>query len=441
MSDYVLDGYFRMKGIDPLVPYFIDNYKIRTKDKLFELYEYDEETDELRLPRSAVSHLPKEVQIEDNRVLGRNLDSLLVSQFSAREGQESVINSVLEELIHTYSSLLLAACGQGKTIMGSEIALRLGLSTCVLVHKEFLAKQWEDSFHILNPNIRVGRMQRDVVDTGNECDVVIAITQSVVNHKRDYGSSFYSSFGLIICDEVHRYGAELWQKAITKFPAKYRLGLTATPERGDGMWRVITSHISEKSSRLIAKSLIPKVFLVKTDATIPSSLYDKPWLDDTQKRAKIISILSENEGRNEVISRNVLRAYSVNRKTLVISERRAQLEHLSKRVKAMGIDEEDIGFYVGGMKQEKLDIAAQKQVIFTTYQMTKEGLNVPDLDTLIMATPQSKVEQAVGRILRQVEGKGSPLVVDFCDELVPMLHGMSLGRLSQYKKLGYNTNR
>lgn len=441
MADYVLDGYLRLKGSNPLVPHLIDFYKIRLGDKLFELYEYDEETDELRLPRTAVKHLIEGSDIEDRTTTGRKLGSFLTSSFVPREGQQQGVEGALHEILHTGSSLLIAACGNGKTVMGAEIVVQLGVSTCVLVHKEFLAKQWEEAFQLVCPQLRVGRMQRDQVDTGNEFDVVVAVTQSVVNPKRNYPVDFFASFGFIICDEVHRYGADLWQKAITKFPAKYRLGLTATPERGDGMWRVITSHISDRGSRVIGQRLIPKVYLVTTNVSIPSRLYEKPWLDETQKRAKIISILADHEGRNEVIARNIAKAYFSNRKTLVISERRAQLEWLSKRIKDISIDEDEIGFYVGGMKQEKLDISAQKQVILTTYQMTKEGLNIPDLDTLIMATPQAKVEQTVGRILRQHEDKAMPVVLDFCDELVPLLQGMSLGRLKQYRQLGYNTNR
>jgi superfamily II DNA or RNA helicase len=69
--------------------------------------------------------------------------------------------------------------------------------------------------------------------------------------------------------------------------------------------------------------------------------------------------------------------------------------------------------------------------------MSKEGLNIPDLDTLIMATPQSSVQQTVGRILLSYEGKGQPVVLDFVDMNAPLI-GSGMHRRSQYKKLGYH---
>jgi superfamily II DNA or RNA helicase len=375
--------------------------------------------------------------VYDRTTDGRFLDYKEKSLFVAREGQETTIRESLRLLNSEGGSLLIANCGTGKTVQGAEIAVRLGLSTCVLVHKEFLVKQWEEAFKLVAPWFTVGRMQRDVVDTGRTHDIVVAVTQSVVNPKRDYPSDFYESFGLIICDEVHRYGASLWQKAITRFPAKYRLGLTATPERADGLWRVITSHISPRGPVLQAVSLMPEIYILKTDVEVPPSLWDLAWLDDTAKRAKLVSALSTHRGRNEKILRYIIRAFNAGRKVLVISERRAQLDHFFKRLTEEAVGGDEVGSYVGGTKQAKLDIAAQKSIVLTTYQMSKEGLNIPDLDTLIMATPQSSVQQTVGRILRSYEGKGQPVVLDFVDMNAPLI-GSGMHRRSQYKKLGYH---
>ena len=104
------------------------------------------------------------------------------------------------------------------------------------------------------------------------------------------------------------------------------------------------------------------------------------------------------------------------------------------KLKSRGIT--DCGYYVGGMKQSALNISAKKSVILGTYQMAEEGLDIPDLDTIVLATPRSDVEQSVGRILRNVTGKKGPVVVDIVDPN-PMLLRMAEKRSRQYRNLNF----
>jgi superfamily II DNA or RNA helicase len=67
------------------------------------------------------------------------------------------------------------------------------------------------------------------------------------------------------------------------------------------------------------------------------------------------------------------------------------------------------------MKSEERKDSIETSVILGTYQASGEGFDVPELDTLILATPKSDVQQAVGRILRQ-KNNNFPLVVDIVDE-------------------------
>jgi superfamily II DNA or RNA helicase len=445
---YIMDGQLRMPV--SLMSYpgnedVLDSLIVNGREGEFALYDLNKETGELRLPRSQKLHVPPMVFFTDHTSVGRFID--YPSFFKPREGQEEAIFSCIKNLRETNGSLLIARCGTGKTWMSVEIALRMHRSVCVLVHKEFLAQQWEEAFKAISPNILVGRMQRDIVDTGRTHDVVIAVTQSVVNPKRDYPQEFFDSFGLIICDEVHRYAASLWQGAITRFPAKYRLGVTATPERSDGLWPVISRHISPRGPILQAESLKPDIYTIKLQTPMPRELVDdaymkvvKPWADEKMKRALTISYLGENKERTSTILQYLLKAYHKGRKIIVISERRCQLNDFASMLKANGVTDEEFGFYVGGMKQEKLDIAADRSIILSTYQMVKEGLNIPGLDTLIMATPQAHVEQTVGRILRVCEGKRSPMVLDFVDSTSPLLMGMGYSRIKQYRKLCYTVH-
>lgn len=107
--------------------------------------------------------------------------------------------------------------------------------------------------------------------------------------------------------------------------------------------------------------------------------------------------LTEYPGQNQII---------------VLAQYRSVLKELYKRIQATGLT--TVGYYVGGMKQEELDISKTKQILLATYSMASEGLDVATLSTLVFATPRTDVKQSVGRILRQKHAR-NPIVVDVVD--------------------------
>jgi len=398
------------------------------------LYSHNEDTGEFILPRSAMEYFD---DLEDERTYGRRITAgSYVSKFIPREGQEDLVRNTYNGVLGYNGGVLHGSCGIGKTICGAEFILRRGLSACILVHAEHLADQWEVAFRILDPNITVGRMQRDRCDTGHTHDVVVAITQSVVNSRREYPKEAYSSYGVVVGDEVHRYGSEIWKNSITKFPARYRLGLTATPDRADGHWPVIKHHIGNIVAELIKEAEVI-IHIRKVYIQISPRLYDYHWLSDIQKRAKLITILSENEERNQYIAKDILPAIYAGRRNFVISDRRSQLDRLYQIFKSYSIDDDKVGFYVGGKSIDKLKEAATKPVILATYKMASEGLNIPELDCCFLVSPRARIQQTIGRIVRELQGKKTPKVIDYADINVPLLKGLMFGRIHQYKKLGY----
>ncbi len=225
----------------------------------------------------------------------------------------------------------------------------------------------------------------------------------------------------------------------------YRLGLTATFRRGDGLLGVITSHIGDIAHTHTAKAMKPVVYMRRLSTSIPESSYKYPWNKggslEQGERARMITALAIMESRSEVICKQILRALKANRKVFVLAERLSLLRWISKRCQAQQFSKRDIGFYIGGRKEKDLREAASRQLILATWQMAREGLDIPDLDTLFMATPLADVEQGIGRILRPEEGKKQPMVIDFVDMGVGPCVGMSKARRKMYARLGYEIHR
>ena len=92
------------------------------------------------------------------------------------------------------------------------------------------------------------------------------------------------------------------------------------------------------------------------------------------------------------------------------------------------------------MSESQRDASAECDMIFGTYSMASEGLDLPALDTIVFATPKCDVEQAIGRILRSCYGKKTPVVIDLVD---PFSHYQNYGwrRRAFYLKHHYAVTR
>jgi superfamily II DNA or RNA helicase len=125
------------------------------------------------------------------------------------------------------------------------------------------------------------------------------------------------------------------------------------------------------------------------------------------------------------------------RRLLVLSDRREHLKDFENGFRAKGI--ESIGYYVGGMKQKDLDTSATRTVILGTFAMASEGMNIPTLNAVLLATPKSSIEQSVGRILRlkPEERTIQPRIYDVLDTAFPECFGQWARRRKFYKECGY----
>jgi superfamily II DNA or RNA helicase len=128
----------------------------------------------------------------------------------------------------------------------------------------------------------------------------------------------------------------------------------------------------------------------------------------------MITNLTEIKERNDFIFniiKNILDK-EPNRKIFILTNRRNHIEELQNL-----LQDYDVGLYIGGMKKKDLTLSEEKAIIIGTYEMASEGLDIPDLDTLIMTTPKSNITQSIGRIMRKELYDNIPLIVDIVDKI------------------------
>ena len=147
---------------------------------------------------------------------------------------------------------------------------------------------------------------------------------------------------------------------------------------------------------------------------------------------RMINNITKYERRNQLILRLLCDlSETAGRQTLVLSDRREHLKEIYEYFDKSTVA--TVGYYIGGMKQSELKASEDKQILLGTYSMSSEGMDIPTLNTLVLASPKSDVEQSIGRILRKQHDTIVPTVYDFCDIFSVFTNQMK-NRIAFYKR-------
>jgi superfamily II DNA or RNA helicase len=407
------------------------------------------------------------------------------------EYQENIISSFLTA---GANGLICVPCGKGKTFMALAIAARLGRRFLVVVDKEFLMNQWKGEMEALIPGIRIGIIQEDKKQIGDDeivirkeftvaemkdqlkglgrrttgtkpelvarlkeadpdfkegpivekiqYDCCIALIQTLV--RRDFAPTDFHSFGLTIFDECHHLGAQHFSKVLQRVQTKCMLGLSATPTREDGLTKVFTWFLGEpvyweKVREPDPTVEVKGVYIETQDVdynTVPTDWRGEPVM------ARLLGNILGCADRNREILRWILRLAGPDRKILILSERIGHLNAIEALVKEAN-PALTMSYYIGGMKEEVREQgAATSMILLASYAMASEAMNIKTLNTVILASPRKQVEQSTGRILRIRADQRivPPMIIDIIDN-----HSMYLGqwkkRLTYYRKCAYQVER
>lgn len=123
----------------------------------------------------------------------------------------------------------------------------------------------------------------------------------------------------------------------------------------------------------------------------------------------------------------------------MISENRLLLKSLKpqlKKFKKYKFHKHTTGYYIGGMKDDELEDSEKADIIFATFPMASEGLDIPELNCVLLASPRTNVQQSTGRILRQLDYEYQPLIIDIDDQL-QFLSGQGKKRREYYDSCKY----
>lgn len=369
---------------------------------------YRESKNKIYVPRfygMEVYGEPDEIRIDDGKKININFKGEL------RPKQKPIVDKFMKHIKKKNSGLLALHTGFGKTCLALNIISKIKLKTIIIVHKEFLLRQWIERIEQFLPDAKVGKIQAKTIDTEDK-DIVICMLQSL--SMKDYPKDMFKEYGFMIVDEVHHLGAEVFSRAFYKVVTKYALGLSATINRKDGLTKVIKWFLGDVVCKLERKgedNVLVKVINYETTDEDFNKI-ETDWRGQI-KYTTMVKKLCEFNNRSEFILKVLsdLLKGNPNQQIMILAHQKKLLQYLHDAIRHRTIA--TVGYYVGGMKEKDLKISEGKKVIIATYAMAEEGLDIKSLTTLIMATPKVDVRQSVGRILRQKHNEA--VVVDIVD--------------------------
>ena len=387
----------------------------------FCLYEFD--AGKIILPFGTVGRLRE--MYPDSAFISRIKPSerfLCSSNINLYDYQEKAVNEALK----AKNGIVVMPCGAGKTQVALEIIARLGSKALWLTHtSDLLNQSLNRAKSVLNCDTQsYGTITEGKVKIGS--GITFATVQTMV--KLDL-SLYRDTWGCVVVDECHKAvgsptKAMQFYRVLSNLSCRYKFGVTATPKRADGlhkaMFALIGDKICEVSREEVAHTTCPvEVRFLETnympDLDVVLSV------DGTINYASLVNDLTSNQHRFEEIMLYINNIPS-GRPMLVLANRVAYLEKMMGAYKGRAVCLSSMGASKKA-KEERKEVLrklndGEIDCVFATYQLAKEGLDVPNLRYVVFATPEkdeTTVAQAAGRVGRKADGKEKGIILDFCD--------------------------
>ena len=315
-------------------------------------------------------------------------------------------------------ALLISSTGTGKTYLSAfELRKYNPKKALFIVHREQIARQALESYKdVFGDTKTMGILSGNSKDINRE--IIFSTIQTLskddilYNFKKD-------EFDYIVIDEVHKAGANSYQKVVNYFMPKFLLGMTATPERNDDfdIFKMFDNNIAYEirlQQALEEDLLCPFHYFGISDVTV-----DGTELNDNSD----FRFLVAEERVNHIIDKINFYGYCGDRvKGLIFCSSKKEAKKLSnifnnrgyKTVALTGEDSQEVREdAIKRLEQDEIDNSLD--YIFTV-DIFNEGVDIPSINQIVMLRPtQSAIifVQQLGRGLRKSKFKEYVVIIDF----------------------------
>lgn len=334
--------------------------------------------------------------------------------------QTAAVRAVLDE----GGGIVVALPGSGKTVCGLACVAAWGQPTLWLVHTKDLAEQARQrAGEVLSLQPwQIGLVGMGEDDTLSPRVVLWIGLMQTLARRAALVRRLATRVGTVVVDEAHHCPSESLRRILVRLPARYKLGLSGTPDRTDGlgpmMRALLGPLIRVPLTTLLASGriVLPTVYRVPTRFRHVGP--DRSWAALDRARA-------HDGGRLRQTVSLLARLHRGGRRVLCLVNRIDHAQALARAGQAAHVPVIAVTGVVplGARQRLYREVEAGRAVLVAT-RLADEGLDIPRLDTLVLAAAgrsDVRLQQQVGRIMRTAPGKPDAWVVDLVDGGVPVL--------------------
>lgn len=342
-------------------------------------------------------------------------------------------NEAVDLAIQKQRGILRAGTGAGKSSMLSAIIARTNVKTLILIHKQDIFYQLINTFERIL-KIPIGRlgdgecqfehvtvaMIQTVAHVFDPKVKVLAKENKILAEKADVIKQFLNRVQCVLIDEAHHIAADTFWAVMQNMPnATYRIGVTATAFREDGMDIMLEGALAQKFIDISSSDLIDRGYLV------PPTIYLYPFQHQRRKKDDTYGLVYSEEivghhDRNHLICQLAIKAKAAGKAVLIAV---TQIEH-GEILETMLQATDKSAIFVNGQSKSEVrkqileDLGKGVIKIVVATNIYSEGVDMPALSVLINAAGAASgihSLQLLGRILRTFPGKTKAWVVDLQD--------------------------
>ena len=393
-----------------------------------------------------------EVETEDQREKGRPI------RVSFRGDLKTQQDLAAHRLLEHDHGVLSAATAFGKTVVCSYLIAERKVNTLILLQSKDLLEQWVEELNKFltideEPPLyktKTGREKRrdSVIGIlhGNKNTLTGIIDVAMVGSM--YGKGKFNkqinSYGMVIMDECHHAGSATAVEVLRKVNARYVYGVTATPKRGDNLEKIIhmllgpIRHSYNAKERAIEQGIGHYVY--------PRYTRVMDTRENKEDINEAYALIGNSAVRNDMILEDTRACVKAGRTPVILTRYKEQAKYLYENLQK---DADHVFLFYGdnsdkensSIRQRLKEVPKDESVILVaTGQKIGEGFDYPRLDTLMLAAPVSfegRLEQYIGRLNRDYEGKKEVIVYDYIDSHIRVFDKMYAKRLRTYKRTGF----
>lgn len=316
-----------------------------------------------------------------------------------------------------HKALLISATGTGKTYLSAFAVKKANPKRLLfLAHREQILKQACKTFAKIIPDIQYGILSANHKDFHKP---YLFSTINMLSKEENLTQFAPTHFDYIIIDETHRAGASSYLKILNYFQPQFLLGMTATPERTDGLdiYQLFDHNIAYEirlNQAMQENLLCPFHYFGITDITVDDQkINDNSTFNDLTTDARVTHII--NQSQYYGFSGERLRG-------LIFCSQIEEAQILSQKFNERGFNTIALS---GKDSQETRTNAIHKleqkerstglDYIFTV-DIMNEGIDIPAINQIIMLRPTKSAiifVQQLGRGLRKYPQKDYVVILDF----------------------------